>query len=139
MKIFLRTILLSLLVLNPLWADDIEIFFNTAGSGTKPNLLFVLDGSGSMGWYDCLDTTVSDNRPCNDGSPNGDNSRLTRMVDALTEVLENTSGVNVGIMRFSHWQAGGRVIYPIRPIDAQFCNGEPCNTDSVFTAQSTLI
>jgi len=137
MRIFLRTILLSLLALNPLWADDIEIFFNTAGSGTQPNLLFVLDGSGSMAWYDCLNGDVLTG-PCNDGSPNGDTSRLTRMVNALSEVLDNTSGVNVGFMRFSHWQAGGRVIYPMRPIDAQFCNGEPCDADSLFTAQSVI-
>ena len=49
---FLTTVFLTLFILNPLWADDVEIFFDTVDKTTRPNLLFVLDGSGSMLAYD---------------------------------------------------------------------------------------
>ena len=128
----IRTILLTLVVLNPVWADDVEIFFNTPDTTTRPNLLFVLDGSGSMGWYDCADNRVL-RVPCNDGTVNGTTTRLKRMVDALTEVINTTKDVNIGLMRFSHSGNGGRIIYPIRNIDEQPCNDASCQEDSVFT------
>jgi len=128
----IRTLFFTLLVLNPVWADDVEIFFNTPDTTTRPNLLFVLDGSGSMGRYDCRNGGSS-RTPCNDGTVNGSTTRLKRMVDALTEVFNTTKDVNIGLMRFSHAENGGRVIYPIRDIDDQICNGVSCTEDSVFT------
>ena len=45
----------SMLVLTPVWADDTEIFFADAGSEPIwPNILFIIDTSGSM------DNTVYD-------------------------------------------------------------------------------
>ncbi len=126
---------LTLLCGNPLWADDTEIFFSRASDETvQPNVLFVLDGSGSMDKYDCTNGTSSYS-PCGDGSVNGSTTRLARLKDSLKEVLNNTSNVNVGLMRFSSSNSGGRVIYPVRPIDQQFCNGEPCGDDTIFTEQ----
>lgn len=127
---------LTLLVTNPVWADDTEIFFGRASTADiQPNVLFILDGSGSMAWYDCANGSVR-SQSCNDGSPNGTTTRLSRLKSSLKTVLNNTSNINVGLMRFSHSNSGGRIIYPISDIDQQMCNGQPCSDDSVFTAQS---
>jgi len=138
---FVCAFVLTLLTLNPLWADDTEIFFRSSDSLTQPNLLFVLDGSGSMGWYDCADNTVSENGPClNDNSPNATTSRLQRMINGLNEILDSdqVSNINIGLMRFSHQFAGGRVVYPLSDIDLEFCNGVPCNESTSFNSQSSV-
>lgn len=115
-------VLATFVIFNPVWAEDIEIFFSQASNqDAQPNVLFILDGSGSMGEYD-----------------GGSKTRLERLRTSLTSVLENTSNINAGLMRFSHSQSGGSIIYPIRPIDQQLCNGQPCDDDTVFSAQSRV-
>jgi type IV pilus assembly protein PilY1 len=146
-----KVLLLTLLCTNPVWADDTEIFFGRASDeSVQPNVLFVLDGSGSMNWYDCENIQsdwdspdwvgskyVNTRRPCpGESSPNANTTRLSRLKSSLSDVLNNTSNVNVGLMRFSHSSSGGRILYPIRPIDQQFCNGEPCGDDTIFSAQA---
>ncbi len=117
-----NAVLATFVIFNPVWAEDIEIFFSQASNqDTQPNVLFILDGSGSMGDYDGTSKT-----------------RLERLRTSLTTVLENTTDINAGLMRFSHSQSGGSVIYPIRPIDQQLCNGQPCDDDTTFTAQSRV-
>ena len=118
----LKAVIATFVIFNPVWAEDIEIFFSqTPSEESQPNVLFILDGSGSMGEYDGTS-----------------NTRLERLRSSLTSVLENTSNINAGLMRFSHSQSGGSVIYPIRPIDQQLCNGLPCEGDATFTAQSRV-
>jgi len=110
---------ISLFALHPVWADDTEIFFTApSGPDKQPNLLLVLDGSGSMDRYDCANGASQYNN-CNDGTPNGTTKRIDRMVDALNEVLTTTNNINVGVMRFSHSDSGGRIIYPMRNINQQ--------------------
>jgi len=43
-------LLLSLTISSPVWADDVELLLSTPGlsSAARPNLLFILDSSGSM-------------------------------------------------------------------------------------------
>ena len=43
-------LLLTLTVASPVWADDVELLLSTPGTSiaAKPNLLFILDSSGSM-------------------------------------------------------------------------------------------
>ncbi len=128
------TLLLTLLVFNPLWADDTEIFFGrTTNHETQPNVLFILDGSGSMNWYDCANGQVW-SVPCVGGTT----TRLERLRSALTTVLQSSSNINVGLMRFSRSNAGGRIIYPMRPIDQQLCNGVPCDESTTFSTQSRV-
>jgi len=118
----LKAVLATFVIFNPVWAEDIEIFFSQASNQeTQPNVLFILDGSGSMGEYDGTSKT-----------------RLERLRSSLTTVLENTSNINAGLMRFSHSQSGGSIIYPVKPIDQQLCNGQPCDDDTIFTAQSQV-
>ena len=137
MRQIIKIVLVTLLVLNPVWADDVEIFFSTNDSPeTQPNVLFILDGSGSMNIYDCADGSEVWYASCQDGSPNGTTSRLTRMIDSLTGIIETTTDVNIGLMRFSHNTNGGRIIYPARDVDLQLCDGVPCERTTYPTQTS---
>ncbi len=73
----------------------------STGTGiVQPNILFVLDASGSMNWTDSGE----------------EGTRLERMKDALNIVINSISDVNVGLMRFSHSYSGGRILHPVAPI-----------------------
>lgn len=96
----------SLLVLTPVWADDTEIFFADTGTDNIwPNVLFIIDTSGSM------NNTVYNP----DGTSTG-KDRLEHVQDAFRQLLTEVSNVNVGLMRFSN--PGGPVLYPVYDIDA---------------------
>ena len=82
-------------------ADDTEVFFGSSSSSSgsvSPNVLFILDTSSSMQQTDGLGVT-----------------RLDRMKEALTNILNDSNNINVGLMRFSN--PGGPVLYPISTID----------------------
>lgn len=99
---------------SPLFADDTEIFFGQSDPtlNTSPNVLFVLDTSGSMNWSDWGYT----------------GTRLERMKDALTFILDSSSNINVGLMRFNGYDSGGAVIYPMTPIDQAICDSSNCGS-----------
>lgn len=82
------------------FADDLEIYLGTAGSQVTydPNVLFIMDTSGSM--------TNKDG---------GSESRMLRVQNALKAALGTATNVNAGLMRFS--DHGGPILYPVRPID----------------------
>ena len=83
-------------------AEDTEIFFNTAYKNTtKPNILFIMDTSGSMG-----------SRP--DGKTSGP-KKIEIVQDALKQILSQTNNVNVGLSRFT--VPGGPILYPVTDID----------------------
>jgi len=98
---------LSLLLGSNIVADDTEIFVSrgTSSSQTvKPNVLFILDNSGSMSGasYDA----------------NGNRSPLSRMENmkvAFEDVLKDAAGINVGLMTFNG--DGGSILYPVVDID----------------------
>ena len=90
-------------------ADDTDIYL---GSTTKigsiqPNVLFVLDTSGSMSNTDSTSPPVT---------------RLDRMKEALHAILDLATNINVGLMRFH--RRGGPVLYPVSDIDADVCTVE---------------
>ena len=86
------------------YADDTEIFFSGATStAVRPNVLLILDTSGSM------DTTVPGTSPSQ--------SRIQVMKAALVNIINGMEDVNVGLMRFTY-QQGGPVLFPISYIDA---------------------
>lgn len=66
-------------------ADDTEIFFGQVDA--QPNVLFILDISGSMTY---TDGTISNPGP----------TRLRRLKDALTELITTTNDINVGLLTF---------------------------------------
>lgn len=94
-------------------ADDTEIFFGTEpGEGIKPNVLFILDDSGSMGW--CL----TNNNSCST------NNRMKVLKDTMNNLLNTTSGINVGLMVLNN-SAGSpgdasvpRLLQPVSNIDS---------------------
>ncbi len=89
----------TLLICTPAWADDTEIFFGgTSAITVRPNIMFILDTSGSM-----------------TGKDGGSVQRIDRMKNAITNLLTSVQDVNVGLMRFT--DPGGPVISPIRYVD----------------------
>lgn len=82
--------LLPGLALFPAIADDTELLFS---AGSKPNVLFILDSSGSM--YE-LDSA--------------DESRLKRLKNAMHSLIGSAENMNIGVMRFNG--SGGNVVYP---------------------------
>ncbi len=97
---FLACFAASMLTLAPVWADDTEIFFADVSEGEiSPNILFIVDTSGSM----------------RNEVPGTNKSRLQNVQEAMEELLNNLFDVNVGLMRFSN--PGGPVLYQIDYID----------------------
>ncbi len=93
-------------------ADDTEVFFGQVDSSgnTAPNVLFILDTSGSMGLSDFGQS----------------GTRLSRMKSAMKEIFEQTTNVNVGLMSLNGSYGGGPVLYPVTPIDQSACQGTAC-------------
>jgi type IV pilus assembly protein PilY1 len=91
------------------WADDLEIYIGSNQSGEEflPNVMFIMDTSGSMSNLD-----------------EGSESRLLRVQNALKEVLGKATNINAGLMRFSN--IGGPVLYPVTNLD------EGVSTDLVY-------
>lgn len=81
-------------------ADDLEIYLGTASNSVtyNPNVIFIMDTSGSMG-----------------GKDGGSETRMLRVQNALKQTLNSVTNINAGLMRFSDY--GGPILYPVRPID----------------------
>ncbi len=88
-------------------ADDTEIYFSS-GSSTgntgeviRPNILFILDTSGSM------TETIPEA---------GGAKRIDVLKDAVKQVITDVEDVNVGLMRYTN-DDGGPVLFPVTYID----------------------
>ena len=81
-------------------ADDTEIYLgaSASGDGVRPNVLFILDTSGSMSA--AIDA-------------NGD--RLDHMKNAFFQIMDTVNNINVGLMRFT--DPGGPVLWPVSFVD----------------------
>ncbi|MFL2555316.1 MAG: VWA domain-containing protein [Gammaproteobacteria bacterium] len=85
-------------------ADDTEIYMGTGttdASETHPNVLFILDTSGSMN--------------ARDAGANKRTARMTVLKEAMNDLLTTLDNVNIGLARFS--DRGGSMIFPVSPID----------------------
>ena len=100
-------------------ADDTEIFFSDAAGSVNPNVMFVVDVSGSM------DETVT-------GS--GGKNRLTVMQNALKTVLKSApENLNVGLMNYGEIQGrdeGHGVKFPATEIQSL---AEPVVSEKLLT------
>ncbi|MEK7991860.1 MAG: VWA domain-containing protein, partial [Thiotrichaceae bacterium] len=109
-----------------LTADDTEIYLrqipSLADSKGRPNILFVLDRSSSMKWRD---------RDQDGNLLYNDTDRLTRLKEALLQMLTEIQNVNVGFMGFSGYAGsavgdvtGGNaaILFPITYIDEEAKN-----------------
>ncbi|MFK7852755.1 MAG: PilC/PilY family type IV pilus protein [Granulosicoccus sp.] len=96
------------------YADDTEVFFGQVDPNTNvhPNVLFVLDTSGSM----------------NSGDGGYSGTRLERMKSALNTILDNSTNVNVGLMRMNGFYGGGSVLYPVTGIEEPICPNNDCGS-----------
>ncbi|MCP4598357.1 PilC/PilY family type IV pilus protein [Neptuniibacter sp.] len=111
--------LLAIYSTSPVWADDTEIFFGGTTSVTvRPNILFVLDTSGSMSW------DTSGTRWSTDDGP----IRIDEMKTALRTILSSVQDVNVGLMRFH--VPGGPILYPVTNVDENLTGYDPINGSS---------
>jgi len=83
-------------------ADDIEIYNRTQ---TVPNVLFIIDASGSM------------NDPVDPLAPSGP-TRLQTVKNAMANILsQQYSLLNVGVMDFRSWTGSG-VDFPVKDVNA---------------------
>ncbi|WP_067514433.1 DNRLRE domain-containing protein [Endozoicomonas ascidiicola] len=90
------------------WADDTDIYLHNPNldSSVKPNVLFVLDNSGSMEW------DVNGNKYTNEPS------RMEIMQESFEAIMQNSSGLNVGLMKL--WARDGessQLTFPVTDID----------------------
>ncbi|WP_296288639.1 PilC/PilY family type IV pilus protein [Pseudomonas sp.] len=114
-KNHLRPLLVSSLLFGTLfqggasYADDTEIFFGGSAidQGIRPNVLFILDDSGSMAY--CLDR---DSSRCNGGP-----TRMPTMKDTFATLLNGTTGVNVGVMDLNQTSNNSRILSPVQYIE----------------------
>ena len=95
-------------------ADDTEVFFGRIDQNQqiKPNVLFALDTSGSM-----TNTDAGSTEP-----------RITRMKNALVDIIEGATNLNIGLMRFNGSYGGGPILYPVTDIDQEACLGGNCGS-----------
>ncbi len=125
-KPLLASTLLSTLVLQAgiSYADDTEIYFGgpTIDNNTRPNVLFILDNSGSMNWR--LDS--------NNTASGSQQSRLTVLKKSFADILNNTSNVNIGVMVLNGRSEydNSRFMYPVSYID------DTLGSDSGLTAST---
>lgn len=105
----------SLLVLHSAvsYADDTEIFFGGSAidDSVRPNVLFILDNSGSMAWR--LDSN---------SNPSGSQqSRMQVLKDSFASIINNAGAINAGIMVLNSRSAydNTRMVYPVTNIDAE--------------------
>ena len=98
---FLSASILSFLISFSALGDDLEIYLGSSNSQVtyNPNVLFIMDTSGSM--------------TARDG---GDDTRMQKVQDALRNALGNATNINAGLMRFSDY--GGPILFPVRDIDS---------------------
>lgn len=91
-------------------ADDTEIFFGQSDDvlKTNPNVLFILDTSGSMEKFD--------------GTPT---ARIDRLKIAMRVLLQESSSFNVGLMGFSGSDRGGSIRHPIGDLESDSNNACP--------------
>jgi len=85
-------------------ALDTDIYFTdpSAGSTTiKPNVMIILDTSGSM----------------NERIAGTTQSRIDVMKEAIKDILDELTNTNVGLMRFSNSEGAG-VLYPVKDLDS---------------------
>jgi type IV pilus assembly protein PilY1 len=86
--------LLYILLAAPVFADDSEIYFTSQGSEGNPNILFVLDSSGSMA------RDIDGNKLINDGdNPASRYQIMRRSLDTVLGAIPNN--FNVGLLNYS--------------------------------------
>ena len=110
---FAAGVVVALVSVGPAAADDTEVFFGqtTDAVDTRPNVLFILDTSGSMKEYDDDQT----------------GSRLFRMQRAMHTILDKSTNINIGLMSLNGNDGGGPVRFPVTPVEEPACGSGGCD------------
>ncbi len=104
LKIATFSIIGATIALSAAQADDTEVFFSQAegDSSTHPNILFILDNSGSMG-----------------NPAVGGGTKLQAMKDAMNDIIDTADNINLGMVNFLNAAGnhGSELVYPVTPIN----------------------
>ena len=73
------------------YSDDTEIHLGNSFSDLEPNVIFIMDTSGSMAW-----SQTNNNPP-----PTGEESRLDVVKRIAIDTINKTQDINIGLMSFS--------------------------------------
>lgn len=107
-------------------ADDTEIYFTGNGQdeSVRPNVLFILDTSGSM--QNIVQGT-------------GNQTRLEVMKEAVKQVIADIEDINVGLMRFTD-RHGGPVLFPVTYVEENAFNvvGETATSTTTLDYVTTI-
>lgn len=113
--------------LSPVMADDTEIYLGggVGSAGGAPNVLMLIDNSGSMKWkmyntYPAGHFRAGQTVPPSSSSTptNPDDSRGAHMKEAVKRILTVLNGdIRVGISSYNSSGDGGRIRYPVRRLD----------------------
>ena len=113
----LRSLSATLLVLlfagHPVLADDTEVLIGPGGQAwAKPNVLFIMDTSGSMG-----------NNIAGGTATATDPSRLSIVQGVFANLMNTNSGFKVGLMRFDSGGQGGFFVTPMQELNSSTRSG----------------
>jgi type IV pilus assembly protein PilY1 len=89
------------------FSDDTEIHLGNSFSDLEPNVIFIMDTSGSMGWE--TDSTIT--------PPVGEESRLDIVKRIAIETIEKTKNINISLMSFNSSGQGASLDLPLTPIE----------------------
>ena len=115
LQILCISVLIILAASVPSWADDVDIYLRHAAALTdtvRPNVLFMLDNSGSM----------KESIRLPDGTPTNE-TRIDVLKQALLQTLNEIHNVNVGLARFaylikSEGPVNAPIMFPVFYVDA---------------------
>lgn len=110
-RLILSTLASALLLQSAVsYADDTEIFFGgpAIDESIRPNVLFILDNSGSMQW-----------RTSSNSNPSGaELSRMQILKNSFSSIINSAGAINAGIMVLNdRSNYDGRMVYPVTNID----------------------
>ena len=122
---FNATVLTILFAGHPVLADDTEVLLGSGGQAwSTPNVLFIMDTSGSMA------------NDINGRSPTKNNpSRLSIVQGVFADLMNDSSyhGMNIGLMRFDRDANGGYFVSPMQALNFSTSAGI-VNESNNFTA-----
>lgn len=116
-RLIVPVIMVASFLAVPVYAEDVDIYFNTVdGDSRAPvNIVLLMDTSGSMSGKVCVDEACSRK-----------NTKISELKIALKRVIDSLgSNARIGLARYNQPNNdGGRLIYPVRGLD-EVDEGDP--------------
>ncbi len=116
---------------SPALADDSEIYLGGAsGTSGNPNVLLLIDTSGSMAWdMTSTKTNVSES-----------SRRYYHLKNAVEKILSTLPGnIRVGLARYNSDSNGGRIVYPLTMLDSPAGSNADGSQDRRFQIKSGVL